>query len=194
MNPLERKTVAHHEMGHALVALTLPGVDPVHKISIIPRGVGALGYTLQRPIEDRFLMRRDELRNRMAVLLGGRAAEELVFGEISTGAADDLQRVTEIARAMVTRYGMTDALGQVALETERGTFLGQPIEGGGRRFSEATGREIDEAVRALIDEAYAVATDVLTRRRADLERLSAILLQRETLTAADLPPATAAAA
>ncbi len=194
LNPLERRTVAHHEMGHALVALSLPGVDPVQKISIIPRGVGALGYTLQRPIEDRFLMRRDELRNRMAVLLGGRAAEELVFGEISTGASDDLQRVTEIARAMVTRYGMTEALGQVALETERGTFLGQPIEGGGRRFSEATGREIDEAVRTLIDDAYAVAKEVLTRRRAELDRLSAVLLERETLTAADLPPPAALAA
>ena len=129
LNPKERRVVAYHELGHALVALTLPGVDPVHKVSIIPRGVGALGYTLQRPTEDRFLMTVEELENKMTVLLGGRAAEQLVFGEISTGAADDLMKVTEIARSMVTRYGMDPALGQAALETERGAFLGQPIEG-----------------------------------------------------------------
>jgi cell division protease FtsH len=187
LNPKERQVVAYHELGHALVALTLPGVDPVHKVSIIPRGVGALGYTLQRPTEDRFLMTVEELENKMAVLLGGRAAEQLVFGEISTGAADDLMKVTEIARSMVTRYGMDPALGQAALETERGTFLGQPIEGGGRRFSEDTAREIDLAVRQRIDQAYQKAIDILRARRGELEGLAKKLLEKETLTADELP-------
>ena len=119
----EREIVAYHEMGHALVALALPGTDPVHKVSIIPRGVGALGYTIQRPTEDRFLMTREELENKMAVLLGGRAAEQLVFGHLSTGAADDLAKVTDIARGMVTRYGMSEKLGHVAYENDgRGSF------------------------------------------------------------------------
>ena len=187
LNPKERRVVAFHELGHALVALTLPGVDPVHKVSIIPRGVGALGYTLQRPIEDRFLMTVEELENKMTVLLGGRAAEQLVFGEISTGAADDLMKVTEIARSMVTRYGMDPALGQAALETERGAFLGQPIEGGGRRFSENTAREIDLAVRERIDRTYQKALDILRARRAELDRLAKVLLEKETLTADELP-------
>ncbi len=194
LNPLERKTVAYHEMGHALVALTLTGVDPVQKVSIIPRGIGALGYTLQRPTEDRFLMHTAELENKMAVLLAGRAAEDLVFGEISTGAADDLQRATEIARAMVTRYGMVRELGQAALETETGGFLGAPVEGGGRRFSETTAREIDLAVKRLIDDAYAQARAILDERHDDLERYARLLLERETLTAGDLPPPCRAAA
>ena len=117
--------VAHHELGHALVAMALPGSDPVHKISIIPRGVAALGYTLQRPTEDRFLMTRDELENKMSVLLGGRAAEEVVFDHLSTGAANDLAKVTEIARSMVMRYGMVKALGHVAYENEPAGFLEQ---------------------------------------------------------------------
>ena len=112
LNPMERRVVAFHELGHTMVALALPGTDTVHKVSIIPRGIGALGYTIQRPIEDRYLMTRDELERKMAVLLGGRAAEHVVFGEVSTGAADDLARVTDIARAMVLRYGMSEALGQ----------------------------------------------------------------------------------
>jgi cell division protease FtsH len=187
LNPKERQVVAYHELGHALVALTLPGVDPVHKVSIIPRGVGALGYTLQRPTEDRFLMTVEELENKITVLLGGRAAEQLVFGEISTGAADDLMKVTEIARSMVTRYGMDPALGQAALESERGTFLGQPIEGGGRRFSEDTAREIDVAVRERIDRTYQRALEILRARRGELESLAAKLLEKETLTAEELP-------
>ena len=190
LNPQERRVVAYHELGHALVALTLPGVDPVHKVSIIPRGVGALGYTLQRPTEDRFLMTVEELENKMCVLLGGRAAEQLVFGEISTGAADDLVRVTDIARSMVTRYGMEDKLGQAALETERGTFLGLPSEGGGRRYSEATAREIDIAVRERIDRIYHQATQILRERRAELDRLAKKLLEKETLTADELPRPT----
>ena len=178
LNPKERRVVAYHELGHALVALTLPGVDPVHKVSIIPRGVGALGYTMQRPTEDRFLMTRDELENKMAVLLGGRAAEQLVFGEISTGAADDLCSVTDIAREMVTRYGMDAELGQAAYETERGTFLGQPVDGGGRRFSEDTAREIDIAVREHIDQPYVRAREILRGRRAELERLASSCSRR----------------
>ncbi|HEX3207951.1 MAG TPA: ATP-dependent zinc metalloprotease FtsH [Geminicoccaceae bacterium] len=190
LNPKERRVVAYHELGHALVALTLPGVDPVHKVSIIPRGVGALGYTMQRPTEDRFLMTTDELENKMAVLLGGRAAEELVFGEISTGAADDLIRVTDIARSMVTRYGMDPTLGQAAYETERGSFLGMPSEGGGRRFSEDTAREIDVAVRERVDRAYQRALEILRKRRTELEALARKLLEKETLTADELPRPT----
>ncbi len=187
MNEDERRRVAYHELGHALVALSIPGMDPVHKVSIIPRGVGALGYTLQRPTEDRFLLTERDLKGRMAVLLGGRAAEDLVFGEISTGAQDDLMRATEIARGMVTRYGMTEKLGEVAYETETSRFLGLPIEGGGRRFSEETAREIDLAVKELVREAHERAKAILAERRAELDRLAAELLKRETLGPEDLP-------
>lgn len=187
LNPKERTVVAYHELGHALVALSLPGVDPVHKVSIIPRGIGALGYTLQRPTEDRFLMSVQELEHKMAVLLGGRAAEELVFGEISTGASDDLQKVTEIARSMVTRYGMDDQLGQAVYETERGNFLGQAAEGGGRRFSQDTAREIDIAVRERIERVYGETLDALRGRRDEMEVLAKKLLEQETLTEDELP-------
>ncbi len=187
LNPKERRTVAYHELGHALVALSLPGVDPVHKVSIIPRGIGALGYTLQRPTEDRFLMTTEELENKMAVLLGGRAAEEMVFGEISTGASDDLQKVTDIARSMVTRYGMDEKLGQAAYETERGNFLGQPAEGGGRRFSQDTAREIDIAVRDRIQEVYGRTLAILKKRRDEMEVLAKKLLEQEVLTEDELP-------
>ena len=128
LNPHERKVTAYHEMGHAMVARALPGSDPVHKVSIIPRGIGALGYTIQRPIEDRFLMSSGELRDKMTVLLGGRAAESIAFNEISTGASDDLAKATNIARGMVTRYGMDDGLGMVSLESERSPFLQVPGE------------------------------------------------------------------
>ena len=186
LNAAERRRVAYHELGHALVAQGVPGADPVHKVSIIPRGVGALGYTLQRPTEDRFLLTSAELKGRMAVLLGGRAAEDLVFGDVSTGAQDDLMRATEIARGMVTRYGMAEGLGEVAYEAETSRFLGLPVEGGGRRFSEATAREIDLAVKALVAEAHATAKAILERRRGDLDRLAVTLLERETLGAEDL--------
>jgi cell division protease FtsH len=150
LNPHERRIVAFHEMGHALVAMSLPGTDPVHKISIIPRGIGSLGYTIQRPTEDRYLMTREELENKMAVLLGGRAAERLVFDHLSTGAADDLAKVTDIARSMVMRYGMWEGLGHVAFDTERPTILGMPNVGVPREFSEETAREIDCAVREIV--------------------------------------------
>jgi cell division protease FtsH len=200
LNEKERRTVAYHEMGHALVATALPGSDPVHKISIIPRGIGALGYTIQRPLEDRFLMTTGELENKLAVLLGGRAAERVVFEEISTGAADDLQKVTNIARSMVTRFGMVDKLGQIAYESEQNQFLGTP--GGGmktREFSEETAREIDNAVKEIVDRAFAKAVKILTERRAVLERGAQLLLQKETLNEDDLKalqatPAAAAVA
>jgi cell division protease FtsH len=195
LNERERRTVAYHEMGHALVAMTLPGSDPVHKISIIPRGIGALGYTIQRPLEDRFLMTTTELENKMAVLLGGRAAERVVFGEISTGAADDLQKVANIARSMVMRFGMVEKLGQVAYESEASPFLAVP--GGmpkAREFSEETAREIDAAVRGFVDRAFAKAVQILTDRRAVLERGAQLLLQKETLNEDDLKALQAAAA
>jgi cell division protease FtsH len=197
LNPHERKVVAHHEMGHALVAMSLTGVDPVHKVSIIPRGVGALGYTIQRPTEDRFLMTREELDNKMAVLLGGRAAESLIFGEFSTGAADDLAKATDIARSMVTRYGMDEELGHVAYEIDRSPFLTpQPGYGFGRErrdFSEDTARAIDHAVRRMVNDAYERALAVLTKRRAPLEAGAAALLERETLTEDQLRGVVAAA-
>ena len=188
LNPLERKVVAHHEMGHALVSLTLGGTEKVHKVSIIPRGIGSLGYTIQRPTEERYLMTREELENKMAVLLGGRAAERLVFDHLSTGAADDLSKATEIARSMVTRYGMEEKLGHVTYDTEPRSFLDiqqRPtmLE---RQYSEDTAREIDCAVREILDSAYARATEILTRRRTDLENGAAALLEKETLTEEEL--------
>jgi len=187
LNEREREVIAHHEMGHALVAMSLPGVDPVHKISIIPRGIGALGYTIQRPTEDRYLMTRGELENKMAVLLGGRAAEHIVFGHLSTGAADDLAKVTQIARSMVMRYGMVETLGHVTYENERPTFLGGPTEiPRAREFSEETAREIDTAVREIVKGAFERAVEILTRRRAILDRGAQMLLQKETLVEEDL--------
>jgi cell division protease FtsH len=182
LNPEERRVVAFHELGHALVALALPGTDEVHKISIIPRGIGALGYTIQRPTEDRFLMRQAELENKMAVLLGGRAAEQVVFSEISTGASDDLIRATDLARAMVLRYGMSDALGHVAYDRERSTYLqpGIPMPQS-RDYSEETANAVDSAVRTLVDHALERAIGVLTINRALLDRAAEELLKTETL-------------
>ena len=186
LNEHERTVVAYHEMGHALVAMGLPGTDPVHKISIIPRGVGALGYTIQRPTEDRFLMTRAELENKMAVLLGGRAAEQLVFGEVSTGAADDLQKVTSIARSIVMRFGMDAKLGNVAYESERSNFLGQTAPPQERSYSEETAREIDCAVRTIVARAFERSSTILTQRRDILEETARDLLVRETLDESDL--------
>jgi len=184
LNPKEREIVAYHEMGHALVAMALPGVDPVHKVSIIPRGIGALGYTIQRPTEDRFLMTLEELQNKMAVLLGGRAAEKIVFGHLSTGAADDLAKVTDIARAIVTRYGMSEKLGHVALEKDRRSFLAtdQPYYGPQERsYSDETAAAIDEEVRRIVDETFDRTVGLLTQRRNLLERTARRLLEKETL-------------
>jgi len=184
LNLKEREIVAYHETGHALVAMALPGVDPVHKVSIIPRGVGALGYTIQRPTEDRFLMTREELEKKMAVLLGGRAAEHIVFGHLSTGAADDLVKVTDIARAIVTRYGMTDRLGHVALEKDRRSFLAtdQPYYGPQERsYSDETAAAIDEEVKRIVDETFDRTVKLLRERRDTLERIARRLLEKETL-------------
>ena len=187
LNPHERRVVAYHEMGHALVATALPGSDPVHKISIIPRGVGALGYTIQRPTEDRFLMTRAELENKMAVLLGGRAAEHVVFEHISTGAADDLQKVTDIARSMIMRYGMDPTLGPVAYEPERRSYLADMTGAGTERtYSEETAREIDKAVRSLVESMFRRAVALLTERRAMLEAGAEQLLAKETITEKEL--------
>jgi cell division protease FtsH len=182
----ERRVVAHHELGHALVAMALPGSDPVHKISIIPRGVAALGYTLQRPTEDRFLMTRDELENKMSVLLGGRAAEEVMFHHLSTGAANDLAKVTEIARSMVMRYGMVQDLGHVAYEDEASPFLSSQVFQKNREYSEETAREIDVAVRAIVKAAYEKALGILSREKALLERWAQKLLEKETLVEGEL--------
>ncbi len=182
LNDAERKTVAYHEMGHALVALALPGTDPVHKVSIIPRGIGALGYTIQRPTEDRYLMTREELENKIAVLLGGRAAEKLVFGKLSTGAADDLAKATDIARDMITRYGMDEDLGYIAYESQRPRFLDVPdMVNGGCRVAESTQTRIDEAIRAIVKGVFARAHRILDDNRDILERCAAELLARETL-------------
>jgi cell division protease FtsH len=186
LNENERRVVAHHELGHALVAMALPGTEPVHKISIIPRGVAALGYTLQRPIEDRFLMTRDELENKMAVLLGGRAAEEVIFDHLSTGAANDLAKVTEIARSMVMRYGMVKALGHVAYAEEPSAFLPNQGFQKAREFSEATAREIDVAVRDIVDAVYEKTLGILKREKPNLERWAQKLLDKETLVEAEL--------
>jgi cell division protease FtsH len=186
LNPTERRVVAHHELGHAMVAMALPGTDPVHKVSIIPRGVGALGYTIQRPTEDRFLMTRGELENKMAVLLGGRAAEEVVFGHLSTGAADDLAKVTDIARSMVMRYGMVKSLGHVAYEEEQSRFLMTPGFQKNREYSEETAREIDVAVREIVKAAYEKALGILSREKRALEAWALKLLEKETLVEAEL--------
>ena len=186
LNPMERRTVAYHEMGHALVAMALPGSDPVHKVSIIPRGIGALGYTIQRPTEDRFLMTREELESKMAVLLGGRAAEQLVFGRISTGAADDLAKVSDIARAMVTRYGMHESLPNLSLEQQQSPLLEVPGFQGTRNYSEHTARAIDEAVKEIVATAFEQALKLLGAHRDTLERAANLLLERETLAEAEL--------
>lgn len=184
----ERRRVAFHEMGHALVAANLPGVDPVQKVSIIPRGVGALGYTLQRPTEDRFLLSVRELKNRIAVLMGGRASERLIFdGDVSTGAADDLQRATEIAIEMVTKYGMNEKVGQRTYAARPQVFL-QAAQDTVVSAAELTGREIDLAVRDLVEEGEARASAILERCRRDLDEGVALLIARETLTAEEFAP------
>ena len=181
LNPAERRIVAYHETGHALVARAL-GMDAVHKISIIPRGIGALGYTLQRPTEERYLMTRTELENKLAVLLGGRAAEAVVFDHLSTGAADDLSKVTSIARSMVTRYAMVPELGHVAYETEPGSFLGPAGPDFSRRtYSEVTAREIDAAIKEIVDRTFVRARAIICRHRDALEACATQLLDKETL-------------
>jgi cell division protease FtsH len=188
LNPHERAVVAHHEMGHALVAMSLPGIDPVQKVSIIPHGIAALGYTIQRPLEDRFLMDRSELINRMTVLLGGRASESLFYEEVSTGDADDLAKATDIARSMVVRFGMDEKLGQVTYEPEAPSLLGAPpgADWRPRHYGDATADAIDAAVRGLIDTAFKRAVEILTANRSLVQAAAKELLARETLAAEDL--------
>jgi cell division protease FtsH len=187
LSPKEREVVAHHEMGHALVALALPGTDPVHKVSIIPRGIGALGYTMQRPTEDRFLQTREELENKMAVLLGGRAAEHVIYGRPSTGGADDLAKATDIARSMVMRYAMDEKLGYLSYQDPPSPFLPTPATPPPvRQFSEETAQQIDRSVRAISEATFERAVGILTTNRAILEDGAQQLLQKETLTEAEI--------
>jgi len=186
LNPKEREIVAFHEMGHALVAMALPGTDPVHKVSIIPRGVGALGYTIQRPTEDRFIVTRDELENRMAVLLGGRAAEWVVFQHLSTGASDDLRRVTDMARSMVVQYGMSRDLGPVTYERDQRGMLGGMAMPAERAYAETTATSIDREVHDIAQHAFERAVEVLTGRRTLLDATAHKLLDQETLEADDI--------
>jgi len=186
INAAEREAVAYHEMGHALVALSLPGTDPVQKISIVPRGIAALGYTMQVPTEDRFLMRKTELMNKVATLLGGRAAEEIIFGDISTGAHNDLSRATDIARSMVMEYGMSEKLGQVYLSRKsRPLFLdaGMPES---REFSEATAEMIDREIKNIIDTEYRKALSIISEKKSVLIKGAKLLLEKEKIDEEDL--------
>jgi cell division protease FtsH len=187
INKSEREIVAYHELGHAIVAFGLPGTDPVQKITIIPRGIAALGYTMQVPTEDRFLMKKTELLNRIATLLGGRAAEEIIFSDISTGAHNDLSRATDIARSMVTQYGMSAKAGQVYLAPEkRSRFLNVSGFESPAEYSEATAEMIDAEIKQIIQEQYTVALDILRGKRPLLEKGAAILLEKETITGSEL--------
>lgn len=187
INKSEREIVAYHELGHAIVAFGLPGTDPVHKITIIPRGIAALGYTMQVPTEDRFLMKKTELLNRIATLLGGRAAEEIIFSDISTGAHNDLSRATDIARSMVMQYGMSAKAGQVYLAPEkRSRFLNVPGFESPAEYSEATAEMIDAEIKEIIQEQYMVALDILRGKRPLLEKGAVILLEKETITGSEL--------
>jgi len=186
LNEEEKRRVAYHESGHALVAVAVPTGEPVHKVSIIPRGAAALGYTLQLPVEEKFLSTEDELRDQLAILLGGRSAESLVFGTVSSGAQNDLERASEIARAMVCQLGMSRTLGAQALgKRQRLAYLG--VEGTEERnFSEETARQIDAEVKGLIDEAQRRAEEILTERRAALDSLAELLRCREVLSGSEI--------
>jgi cell division protease FtsH len=186
INQEEKETVAYHEFGHAIVAFSLPGTDPVHKISIIPRGISALGYTLQVPTEDRFLMKKTELLNKIASLLGGRAAEEIVFGDVSTGAHNDLARATDIARSMVKEYGMSSKVGQVYFARDKRTrFIDAGIEGA-VEYSEAMAELIDNEVREIISEQYSKALEILRQKRDVLDRGALFLLDKEKIEGEEL--------
>ena len=186
INPKEKETVAYHELGHAIVALSLPGTDPVQKISIIPRGIAALGYTIQVPTEDRFLMKKTELLNKIATLLGGRAAEEIKFGDISTGAHNDLAKATDIARSMVKEYGMSEKIGQVYYAREKkARFLDLGLEGA-VEYSDATSEMIDLEVRDIIQAQYAVALQILQGKKESIEKAAVLLLEKEKIEGNEL--------
>ena len=183
----ERRIIAYHEAGHAIVASILPGLDPVHKISIIGRGFGALGYTMQLPLEERYLMTRQDLLGQLAVLLGGRSAEEIAFGEISTGAQNDLQRATDIARSMVTEFGMSEALGAINYDGHRGNrFLDSPFMSERGNHSEDTAQKIDAEVKRILSEAHDDARRVLRERKSILDELSVRLLDKEVIEGDEL--------
>jgi cell division protease FtsH len=187
MSQREREIVAYHESGHAIVATSLPGMDPVHKISIVQRGFGALGYTMQLPLEDRYLMQRQELLAQLAVLLGGRTAEEIALGEISTGAQNDLQRATDIARSMVTEWGMSDSLGAIHYDNpKRSRFLDIPIGPERGAYAEDTARLIDAEVKRIMTDAHNEARRLLTEKRDQLERVTHRLLEIEVMEGAEL--------
>ena len=187
INHKEREIVAYHEVGHALVGLSTPGADPVQKITIVPRGIAALGYTLNVPTEDRYLMTKTELLARISMALGGRAAEEIVFLDVSTGAHNDLSKATDIARGMVKEYGMDENLGQVYLESERrAQFLNIPGVAMEKQYSEETAREIDQAVRRIMSEQYQKAKEILLERRVALDEGAKLLLDREKIEGAEL--------
>jgi cell division protease FtsH len=186
MNEKEKRIVAYHESGHALVAMSLPTADPVNKVSIIPRGIAALGYTQQLPTEDRYLMTREELLDRLSVLLGGRVAEELVFGDISTGAQNDLQRATDIARSMVTEYGMSEKLGLVTYAKERRPLFLETGFSPAKEYSDETAREIDSEVSRLMDEAHDLVRKILTEKKEQLEVIAQTLLEKETILGDEL--------
>src|SRR5262249_37858529 len=182
MSSKEREIVAYHESGHAIIASVLPGLDPVHKISIVQRGFGALGYTMQLPLEDRYLMTRGGLQHQLAVLLGGRTAEEIALGEISTGAQNDLQRATDIARAMVTEFGMSDALGAINFDGQkRPRFLDIPLPPERGVYAEETARKIDAELTRILTEAHNTARTILTDRRDKLETITRRLLHVQVI-------------
>jgi len=186
MSKKEKEIVAFHESGHAIAASLLPNADPVRRISIIPRGISALGYTLQLPTEDRYLMTKSELLDRLAVLLGGRVAEEIVFGEISTGAHNDLQRATDIATSMVKQFGMSEKLGYVTFEKEKGSlFLPSPFVSS-KEYSEDTAKKIDEEVKKIIDESHQKIKEILTAKKDKLEELARFLMEKEVVEEEDL--------
>jgi cell division protease FtsH len=201
MNPEEKERVAYHETGHALVAISVRHADPVHRVSIIPRSIGALGHTLQLPIEEKYLMTKPEIEDKIAVMFGGRAAEEIIYdGIVSTGASNDLERASELARQMVTRFGMSDKLGQVTYGNPRtGQFLQSPFGVEERNYSERTAEQIDEEVRRIMDEIYNRVRDILSMRRNSLEEIARELIRKETLSRDELerllssPPDRAAA-
>ena len=187
INEKEKRIVAHHEMGHALVSYYTPGTDPVHKISVIPRGFGALGFTMNLPKEDRYLMTKQELLARIDILYGGRVAEEVVFGEISTGASDDLQKATDIAKRMVMEYGMSDSCGPRTFSEQRPTFLqGAAGMGGSKEYSDATAEQIDREVKAILDTAYVRVRNIVLARKDMLIRFAAVLTEKEVIEGKDL--------
>ncbi|MBU1207664.1 MAG: ATP-dependent zinc metalloprotease FtsH [Proteobacteria bacterium] len=186
MSPKEKEIIAYHESGHAIVAESLEHAEPVHKISIIPRGIAALGYTQQQPTEDRYLLTRSELLDRLAVLLGGRIAEDLVFGEISTGAQNDLQRATDIARSMVTEYGMSERLGLVTYERERRPMFLPESFSGSKTYSEEKAAQIDEEISRVVEEVHQRVRQILSERRDVLEKLAHLLLEKEVVQGEEL--------